>query len=56
MCGTECAKLRSMLEITYPVHNGIIQKWEDMYHLWDYTFYEIMKIKPDQCNILLTEG
>jgi actin-related protein 2 len=56
MCGDECAALRSNLQITYPIVNGIINNWEDMYHLWDYTFNEKLKINPKECSILLTEA
>lgn len=55
MVGDECAKLRNNLEVSYPVSNGIVRSWEGMYHLWDYTFHERMKINPKECRILLTE-
>jgi len=55
MVGEEAAELRTMLELNYPMENGIIRNWEDMYHLWDYTFYEKLKIDPKQCKVLLTE-
>lgn len=55
MVGDECAKLRHALEVSYPVNAGIVQNWEDMGHLWDYTFYEKLKIDPKECQILLTE-
>lgn len=38
MFGSEAAKVRQALEISYPVENGIIRNWEDMELLWDYTF------------------
>ena len=56
MCGTEAANARSMLEISYPVVNGIIRNWEDMQHLWDYTFHDELKIDPTEYKILLTEA
>lgn len=56
MCGTEAAAARSMLQITYPIDNGIIRNWEDMEHLWDYTFYERLKIDPKEYKILITEA
>jgi len=37
------------------VDNGIVRNWTDMKHLWDYTFYERMKIEPKDHKILLTE-
>ncbi|EKV18284.1 Actin-like protein, putative [Penicillium digitatum Pd1] len=55
MCGDEAAAARSMLQISYPMENGIVKKWDDMQHLWNYTFYEKMKIDPTDRKILLTE-
>lgn len=55
MVGDECAQLRSSLEVNYPVTNGIIVNWNDMYHLWDYT-WERLKIDPKECQIMLTEA
>lgn len=55
MCGDEAAAARSMLQISYPMENGIVKKWEDMQHLWNYTFYDKMKIDPTDRKILLTE-
>ncbi|XP_058791983.1 actin-related protein 2 isoform X3 [Phymastichus coffea] len=56
MVGEEASKLRSMLEINYPMQNGIVRNWEDMCHVWDYTFGpEKMNIDPKECKILLTE-
>ena len=55
MCGSEASQVRSLLQINYPMENGIIKNWEDMEHLWDYAFYERMKINPQGQKILLTE-
>ncbi|XP_063971962.1 actin-related protein 2 isoform X4 [Diachasmimorpha longicaudata] len=56
MVGDEASKLRSLLEINYPMQNGIVRNWEDMCHVWDYTFGpEKMNINPRECKILLTE-
>jgi len=56
MVGDEAARLRSMLDIKYPLDNGIVRNWEDMCHLYDYTFYERLKIDPKDCKIMLTEA
>ncbi len=37
------------------MENGIIKNWEDMTHLWDYAFFDRMKIDPRGRKILLTE-
>lgn len=56
MVGDEASKLRSMLEVTYPMENGIVKNWEDMCHIWDYTFgNEKLDIDPKGCKIMLTE-
>jgi len=55
MVGDTAAKVRSMLQITYPLENGIIRNWEEMEYIWDYTFEEKLKINPTECKILLTE-
>lgn len=55
MCGDEAAAVRSVLDIKYPVENGIVRNWEDMEHLWNYTFYEKMSIRPEDHKVLLTE-
>jgi len=55
MVGDECAKYRAMLETSYPVENGIVKDWAGMKHLYDYTFFERMKIEPKNHKILLTE-
>jgi len=55
MVGDEASKLRTMLEITYPLDNGIVRNWEDALHVWNYAFFEKMKINPKESKILLTE-
>lgn len=55
MVGDECAKYRHMLNTSYPVDNGIVKDWEGMKHLWDYTFFDRMQIRPEDHKIMLTE-
>lgn len=55
MCGEEAAAARSMLQINYPMENGIIKDWDDMTHLWDYSFYEKMQCDTRGQKVLLTE-
>jgi len=56
MVGDEASKLRHMLQISYPLDNGVIRNWEDMQHVWKYTWEEKLKIDPSQCKIMLTEA
>ena len=54
--GDEAAELRAQLQMSYPMENGIVRNWEDMYHLWDYTFKEKLGLTNyADHKILLTE-
>jgi len=55
MVGDEASRLRTMLQITYPLDNGIVRNWEDIEHIWNYTFDEKLRINPKDCKIMLTE-
>ena len=55
MVGDEAAENRTELQVTHPMEHGIIKNWEDMRHLWDYTFDEKMKVDTKERKILLTE-
>lgn len=52
MVGDEASKLRHMLEVNYPMDNGIVRSWEDMKHVWDYTFGETkLNVDPKNCKV-----
>lgn len=55
MIGDEAAENRSYLQVTHPMEHGVIKNWDDMRHLWDYTFNEKMGVDPRGKKILLTE-
>ena len=55
MIGDEAAAARNFLQVTQPMEHGIVRNWEDMKHLWDYTFDEKLKINPQGRRVLLTE-
>lgn len=55
MIGDEANKLRSYLELSYPMENGIVRNWEDMCHVWDHTFNDLLDIDTSNSRILLTE-
>lgn len=55
MIGDEAAANRNYLQVTQPMEHGIVRNWEDMKHLWDYTFDEKLKLDPKGRKVLLTE-
>ena len=58
MIGAEASENRSLLDISYPMENGIIRNWDDMTKLWEYTFTDQLGVKDSEfsdAKILLTE-
>jgi actin-related protein 2 len=55
MVGDEAAANRNYLQVTQPMEHGIVRNWEDMRHLWDYTFDEKLKVDVRGRKVLLTE-
>jgi len=55
MVGDEASEKRSALQLSYPMSNGIVQSWDDMKHVWNHTFYDVLKVDPKECKIMLTE-
>ena len=53
MIGDEVTPVRSLLELSYPMEEGIIKKDDDMALLWDYVLDKKLKIKK---VILKTES
>ena len=55
MVGDEASALRSMLQINYPMENGVVRNWTDMCHIWDYTFGpKKMNIDPTDTKVTLS--
>lgn len=55
MVGDEAEQFRNYLQLSQPMEHGIVKNWEDMKHLWDYTFNEKLKVDPRGRKVLLTE-
>ena len=58
MIGDEVVPVRSLLELTYPMKEGIIVNADDMSLLWEYCIKEKLKLKGDlkERKVLLTEA
>lgn len=54
-CGDEVDACRNKLAIHYPLENGIIENFEYMELLWEYTYADQLGVDPTQHPVLLTE-
>lgn len=41
MVGDEAAPLRSYLELSHPVDEGIVSNWDDMCLIWEHGFKKV---------------
>ncbi|XP_071166900.1 actin CyI, cytoplasmic-like [Mytilus edulis] len=54
--GDEAQNKRGILKMTYPIEHGIITNWDDMEKLWYHTFYNELRVVPEQHPVILTEA
>eukprot|EP01083_Nonionella_stella_P268176 906385_1 len=53
--GDEALKKRNKVVLRYPIEHGIACSWDDMETLWHHTFYNELRVQPEEHEILVTE-
>ncbi|XP_043931422.1 actin, clone 302-like [Protopterus annectens] len=53
--GHEAQHMRSVLSLKFPVQFGIIMDWTEIEKIWHYTFYDQLRVEPEDHPVLLTE-
>jgi actin-related protein len=55
--GDEAQQKRGVLTLSYPIANGIVTDWAKMEAVWHHTFYNELRITPEEIQgVLITEA
>eukprot|EP00485_Elphidium_margaritaceum_P019508 CAMPEP_0202728322 /NCGR_PEP_ID=MMETSP1385-20130828/185566_1 /ASSEMBLY_ACC=CAM_ASM_000861 /TAXON_ID=933848 /ORGANISM="Elphidium margaritaceum" /LENGTH=397 /DNA_ID=CAMNT_0049394569 /DNA_START=1224 /DNA_END=2417 /DNA_ORIENTATION=- len=54
--GDEAQAKRGILALSYPIQHGIVTNWDDLEKIWHHTFYNELRVAPNEHSLLVTES
>ena len=50
------SRMRRILNFRHPIEHGVITNWDDIERIWYHTFYNELRIEPEEHSVLLTDS
>ena len=54
--GDEAQVKRAVLKLAHPIEHGIVTSWDDMEKIWHHTYYNELRVAPEEHSVMLTEA
>merc|ERR1712199_124081 len=54
--GDDAQWKRGVLKLAYPIEHGIVTSWDDMEKIWHHTYYNELRVAPEEHSVMLTEA
>jgi actin-related protein len=54
--GDDALAHKGILSLKYPIEHGIVTNWDDMEKIWHHTFYNELRVAPEERPVMLTEA
>merc|ERR1719446_652873 len=53
--GEEAISKKGVLSLSYPLEHGIVKDWSDMEKVWHHTFYDALRVNPEDHAVIVSE-